>query len=94
METIKSMDDISYRIYGILNEMSSGGYVHANMNYINKIVNGHSYDKKSFYPSIMLTEKFQASEFRVVDDIDMTDIDCEKYCYMFDIQFLRYLLLS
>ena len=84
---IKSIEYMDYRKYKILNEMSSGGYVHANMNYINKIVNGHSYDKKSFYPSIMLTEKFQSSEFKVVDDVDMTDIDCDNYCYMFDIQF-------
>ena len=80
---ISGMNDTNIDTYMALNNASAGGYVHANMNYINKIVNGHSYDKKSFYPSIMITEKFPMGLFQHTDE---TEYDFENYCYLYHLK--------
>lgn len=81
---INSMNDTNIETFMALNEASAGGYVHANMNHINEIIYGNSYDKRSFYPSIMISEKFPSSLFEKTEDLDFNFND---YCYLYHLHF-------
>ena len=74
------MNDTNIETFMALNEASAGGYVHSNMNHINEIIYGNSYDKRSFYPSIMISEKFPSSLFEKTEDLDF---DFNDYCYLY-----------
>lgn len=82
---INKIYDIDINVFLALNAASAGGYVHANKKHIAEIVEGHSYDKTSFYPSIMLTEKFPVSRFKNCDD-DENDYDFDNNCYLFHLR--------
>lgn len=52
-------------VYSLLVEAFAGGFTHANHNYVDLVLdNVGSFDKRSSYPSVMVTEKFPAGRFR------------------------------
>ena len=67
-----------------------GGFTHANINYVDKVVNNvFSIDFTSSYPAVMLSEKYPMSKAFSVDIKDEKDFrDClNAFCCMFDCKF-------
>ena len=71
--------------YEIVQNAKAGGYVHANKKYVGKILeNVYSYDKKSFYPSILISEKFPVEFFRKIENKDLNEcLNDENHSYIF-----------
>lgn len=68
----------------------TGGFTHANINYVGKIIKDvHSYDFSSSYPAVMLSEKFPMSRPYPVIIKNAEDFRNHLYiyCCMFDITF-------
>lgn len=68
----------------------TGGFTHANINYVGKIIRDvHSYDFSSSYPAVMLSEKFPMSRPYPVIIKNAEDFrnHLYAYCCMFDITF-------
>lgn len=68
----------------------TGGFTHANINYVGKIIRDvHSYDFSSSYPAVMLSEKFPMSRPYPVIIKNAEDFrnHLYTYCCMFDITF-------
>lgn len=76
--------------YKQLKRAYSGGFTHANINYVNKTIkNVHSYDFSSSYPSVMLSEKYpMGSPFKVEikDENEFRDY-LNGFCCMFNVTF-------
>ena len=73
-----------------LNRAFMGGFTHANANYSNKILNNvSSVDFTSAYPSVMLSEKFPMSRFKLIqiESEEQLSEYCKKYALVFDIKF-------
>ena len=69
-----------------------GGFTHANINYVDKVVNNvFSIDFTSSYPAVMLSEKYPMSKAFSVDIKDEKDFrDClNAFCCMFDCKFYK-----
>lgn len=57
--------NVNPHLYNLLNEAFAGGITHANYIYTEKIIkNVDSYDFKSSYPYVMLTEKYPIESFK------------------------------
>lgn len=76
--------------YKQLKRTYTGGFTHANVNYVGKVVEKvHSFDFSSSYPAVMLSEKFPMSKpIPVKIESSKQFITLLKtYCCMFDIEF-------
>lgn len=76
--------------YHQLKRAYTGGFTHANINYVNRIVkNVHSFDFSSSYPAAMLSERFPMSRAIPVVIKDENHFrDClNAYCCLFDCKF-------
>lgn len=63
-------------VYKLLTEAFSGGFTHANAHYVDKVLkNVGSFDKRSSYPSVMVTEKFPMGRFRPVNWTNQEDFE-------------------
>lgn len=77
--------------YQQLKRAYTGGFTHANANYVGRLINGvSSYDFTSSYPTVMVSEKFPMGK-AIKRDVKTDDEDfymCLKtYCCMFDVKF-------
>lgn len=76
--------------YKQLKRAYTGGFTHANANYVDKVIkNVHSFDFSSSYPAVMLSEKYPMSKpFRVVIKNEEDFIrKLRAYCCMFECTF-------
>lgn len=74
-------------IYLKLMSCFQGGYTHANILNVNKIINNvKSYDISSSYPTVMCLEKFPATPFIYCDLKHYEYLDKTKYCFMFRVK--------
>ncbi len=87
-DLIKSLQ-LNKETYELSKEALQGGFVHGNVNYINKTIrNVGSYDFTSAYPFVMVSEKFPMStpkeiEIKTYDDLEFY---CKNYCCLIDIE--------
>lgn len=76
-----------YEVQKILERVFHGGYTHGNRHYYNDTVTGliSCYDFASSYPYVMLSEKYPAERFTVIDNCSMWDIiqDKDNNAYFF-----------
>ena len=76
--------------YKQLKRAYTGGFTHANINYVDKIIsNVHSYDFSSSYPAVMLSEKYPMSKpfkVQIKNEEEFRDY-LNAYCCMFDCKF-------
>lgn len=70
---------LSPYLYGAFRQARRGGNTHANHLIAGEIVRVRSYDKKSSYPSVMLTKYFPVSPFA---PFSKRAIDDDKYCLL------------
>lgn len=76
--------------YHQLKRTYSGGFTHANINYVDRIIrNVHSFDFSSSYPAVMLSELYPMSRpFPVIIKDEQHFMQClNAYCCMFDCKF-------
>lgn len=76
--------------YKQLKRAYTGGFTHANVNYVDTVVhNVHSFDFSSSYPAVMLSEKYPISKpFKMVIDDEKDFINIlNAFCCMFDCKF-------
>lgn len=76
--------------YKQLKRAYTGGFTHANVNYVDTVVhNVHSFDFSSSYPAVMLSEKYPISKpFKMVIDDEKDFINTlNAFCCMFDCKF-------
>lgn len=76
-------------VYTLLTEAFSGGFTHANHNYVDLTLhNVGSFDKRSSYPSVMVTEKFPAGRFRSHEWTNQEDFEklCENNAVIFRLE--------
>lgn len=82
--------NISVDNYHQLKRTYTGGFTHANANYVDRIVeNVHSFDFSSSYPAVMLSEKYPMSKpfkVEIKDEEDFRDT-LNAFCCMFDCEF-------
>ena len=82
--------NISTDNYNQLKRTYTGGFTHANINYVDDIIyNVHSFDFSSSYPAVMLSEKYPMSKpFKVIikDEEDFVK-KLNSYCCMFECEF-------
>ena len=67
-----------------------GGFTHANVNYVNKVINDvDSFDFTSSYPAVMVSEKFPMSRPHPIKPRDFEDFVkiLKRFCCMFDVTF-------
>ena len=84
---------ISAEDYKQLKRTYTGGYTHANINYVDKIIEDvDSYDFSSSYPAVMLSEKYPMSKPMSVEIKDDEDFrrTLKAFCCMFDIEFYNF----
>lgn len=85
-KSVLSPDD-----YVQLKRTYMGGFTHANINYVGKLLtNVSSYDFTSSYPTVMVSEKFpmgKAQRVKVYKDGEDFRKCLHKYCCMFDATF-------
>lgn len=89
VKRIKSLT-LSEQTYTQLKQGFMGGFTHANINYVNKVLyNVHSYDFTSSYPSVMLSEKFPMSSPILTQIKSQEDFlfYLKTYCCLFDVKF-------
>ena len=88
-KSIKSLT-LTPETYKMLKDTYSGGFTHANVNYVDRIVsNVHSFDFSSSYPSVMIAEKYPMSKpipTTIHSEEDFIKY-LTKYCCMFEITF-------
>lgn len=72
--------------YKELTSVFRGGYTHANFMFVGRVIRGkgYSYDKASFYPSVVCSEKFPVTHFSN-DIYDESKIN--ELAYILDIRF-------
>lgn len=76
--------------YYQLKRTYSGGFTHANINYVDQVIrNVHSFDFSSSYPAVMLSELYPMSRpFPVIIKDEEHFMQClNAYCCMFDCKF-------
>lgn len=76
--------------YHQLKRTYSGGFTHANINYVDRVIrNVHSFDFSSSYPAVMLSELYPMSRpFPVIIKDEDHFMQClNAYCCMFDCKF-------
>lgn len=76
--------------YKQLKRTYMGGFTHANINYVDKIIHRvKSFDFSSSYPSVMIAEYYPMSSPILVEIKDENDFKehLKKYCCMFDCKF-------
>lgn len=76
--------------YRQLKRTYTGGFTHANINYVDRIIEDvHSFDFSSSYPAVMLSEKYPMSPPHFVQIKNEEDfvIKLKTYCCMFDCKF-------
>ena len=86
MSTLK----LTESTYRQLKRTYTGGFTHANMRYVGKVIkNVHSYDFSSSYPAVMLSEKYPMSKpiKREIDSMRTFLAYLKVYCCMFDARF-------
>lgn len=89
VKRIKSLT-LSEKTYTQLKQGFMGGFTHANINYVNKVLrNVHSYDFTSSYPAVMLSEKFPMSAPILTQIKSQEDFlfYLKTYCCLFDVKF-------
>ena len=89
VKRIKSLT-LSEQTYTQLKQGFMGGFTHANINYVNKVLsNVHSYDFTSSYPAVMLSEKFPMSTPILTQIKSQEDFlfYLKTYCCLFDVKF-------
>lgn len=77
------------KVYQMLTEAFAGGFTHANFHYVDKVLkNVGSFDKRSSYPSVMVTEQFPVGRFRSVDFTNQEDFEklCKTHCVLFRLE--------
>lgn len=70
-----------------------GGFTHANANYSGKtLTDVSSIDFTSSYPSVMISEKFPMSRFRMAEIKTIKELEeyCAKYAVVFDVNFINF----
>lgn len=80
------------KVYELLTEAFSGGFTHANYHYVDQTLeNVGSFDKRSSYPSVMVTEKFPISRFRPVDWTNQEDFEklCREKAVLFRLEMVQ-----
>ena len=88
MKTLK----LTKENYEELKECFMGGFTHANINYVDKVIKDvHSYDFTSSYPAVMLSEKFPISSPIKVDITSAEQFNTllKSYCCMFECDFIN-----
>ena len=78
--------------YEQLKRTYMGGFTHANVNYVDKVMkNVSSFDFTSSYPAVMVSEMYPMSKFIPTVIKDENDfVKClNAYCCMFDIEFIN-----
>lgn len=81
---------ITEQEYKQLKRAYTGGFTHANVNYVGKVMrNVHSFDFSSSYPAVMISEKYPMSKpfFTTIRDEKDFVNKLKKYCCMFDCEF-------
>lgn len=76
--------------YHQLKRAYTGGFTHANINYIDSVIDDvYSYDFSSSYPAVMLSEKYPMSRPYPVNIKDEDDLiaNLKTFCCMFDCTF-------
>ena len=77
--------------YNLLRRAFQGGYTHASIRWINKIIRGviDSFDFTSSYPYVLISEMYPVSSGRLVNvtSLDALNYYLDKYCCVFDIEF-------
>ena len=76
--------------YRQLKRTYTGGFTHANYNYVDKIIKDvHSFDFSSSYPAVMLSEEYPMSSptLRQPKNQEELMLYLRAYCCMFDIEF-------
>ena len=76
--------------YYQLKRVYTGGFTHANVNYVNKVINNvHSFDFSSSYPAVMISEKYPMSKphFAKIESEKQLLNYLQNYCCMFDVTF-------
>lgn len=89
VKRIKSLT-LSEQTYTQLKQGFMGGFTHANINHVNKVLyNVHSYDFTSSYPAVMLSEKFPMSAPILTQIKSQEDFlfYLKTYCCLFDVKF-------
>lgn len=88
-KTMRSMT-LDRDTYLLSKRAFSGGFTHANINYVDKIMkNVHSYDFTSSYPSVMCSEMFPMSKphKKFINSKEQLEQYCSIYCCMFNVRF-------
>lgn len=78
------------KLFKLLNNAYSGGYVHANPLKIGQIINNvASIDFTSSYPTVMISHKYPRSKFRRLNikNIETLNKMCNKYACVFSVMF-------
>lgn len=89
-DLIKGMTINSSEEYLLLKNAFAGGFTHANINYVNKVMkNVSSIDFTSSYPAVMLSEKYPMKSGEKIQIKDKKDFEynIENYCCIFIIKF-------
>lgn len=77
--------------YNLLRRAFQGGFTHASIRWINKIIRGviDSFDFTSSYPYVLISEMYPVSSGRMVNVTSLKEFYyyLEKYCCVFDIEF-------
>ena len=76
--------------YKQLKRTYTGGFTHANVNYVDKVIsNVHSFDFSSSYPAIFVSEMFPMSSPKYVEIKSTEEFiqNLKSYCCMFDCTF-------
>ena len=88
---VMKMSTLSLESYMMLKKGFMGGFTHANINYVNKIVeNVHSFDFTSSYPAVMVSEKYpmgQGFTPKIKSEEDFIKY-LKLYCCVIDITFI------
>lgn len=80
------------KVYELLTEAFSGGFTHANYNCVDLMQEDvGSFDKRSSYPSVMVTEKFPISRFRPVNWTNQEDFEklCREKAVLFRLEMVQ-----
>lgn len=83
---------LTSEIYLQLKRTYTGGFTHANLYYVNRVIsNVHSFDFSSSYPAVMLSEMYPCSKpiRRQIKSQEEFKQYLKYYCCMFDVEFIN-----
>lgn len=84
---VAQMTDISFETYKFLVDCFTGGYVHANVLFANRVLdNMWDFDISSSYPWAMLSEKYPVTRFVKTDNYIRYMSHPDRYCYAMTVE--------